>query len=56
MSAPKRLRPLLLPLKRCWAHAANMDVTQLDVFRFCRFLRHVGKVGSAGDRERVHRT
>jgi hypothetical protein len=39
----RRLRPLL-PARRCWAHLSNMDITALDLFRYCRFLRHVGKV------------
>lgn len=44
MDAPKRSLPLLLLLKRLWTRARNMDVTQLDVFRHCRCLRHAGKV------------
>lgn len=30
------------------AAAMEVDVTKLDCFRYCRFLRHVGKVGKLG--------
>ena len=50
MSLARRLRNLSLLARRCWTHLGNMDVTQLDLFRHCRFLRHAGKVGGAGGR------
>lgn len=44
MKVTRWLRYLLLSTKRCCLRLAGMDVTQLDLFRHCRFLRHVGKV------------
>lgn len=36
---------LLFARRRCWeCDCSTMDVTQLDVFRYCRWLRHAGKV------------